>query len=83
MRPLVVFEPPRPAKAKTPAEATETLTENTNFVRRPTKKHVRAVGDPSDHLGPPKKQGPCDYQGPSGYQGPSQLSEASDNQRPL
>ena len=28
-------------------------------------------------------RGPSNCQGPSGYQGPSQLSEASDNQRPL
>ena len=35
-------------------------------------KHVKAVGSPSNHLGPPEKQGPrpCDCQGPSDYPGP-------------
>ena len=54
--PLVVFGPPRPARAKTPAEATETLTEDTNFVRRPTKKHVRAVWTPTYTYAPPPGQ---------------------------
>ena len=38
--------------AKTPAEATETLTEVTNSVRKPTRKNVRAVsGNISDCRG--------------------------------
>ena len=36
----------RPARAKTPAEATVTITEVTKSVRKPTKKHLRAVGAP-------------------------------------
>ena len=35
-----------PARAKTQAEATETLTYVMKFVRKPTKKHVMAVADP-------------------------------------
>ena len=74
VRPLVVFGPPRPARVKTPAEATETLTEDTNFVRRPTKKHVRAVGTPLTIWARQKKQGPCDYQGPFQLSGALWLS---------
>ena len=33
----------RPERAKTPAEATETLAEVTKSVRKPAKKHVREV----------------------------------------
>ena len=36
----------RPERAKTPAEATETLAEVTKSVRIPAKKHVREVGAP-------------------------------------
>ena len=72
--PLVVFGPPRPARAKTQAEETETLTEDTNFVRRPTKKHVRVVGTPLTIWARQKKQGPCDYQGPFQLSGALWLS---------
>ena len=62
VRPLGVFGPPR---AKTPAEATETLTEVTKFGRKTTKKHVGAVRAPlTIWARQKKKQGPCDYQGP-------------------
>ena len=35
-------------RAKTPVEATETLSEVTKSVRKPSKEHVRAVGGPSN-----------------------------------
>ena len=44
----------RPARAKTPAEATETLTEVTKSVRKPTKTSGQS-GPLWDHLGPPEK----------------------------
>ena len=53
---------PKPTRAKTPAEATETLTEVTTSVRKPTKTRQGSRG-PSDHLDPPEKQCPCDYPG--------------------
>ena len=39
--------------------ATETLTEVTKYLRKPIKKHVKAVG--ARLLDPAEKQGPCDY----------------------
>ena len=39
-----------PARAKTPAQATETLTEVTKSLRKPTKRQVRAVGAPRTAL---------------------------------
>ena len=76
MRPLGVFGPSRPARGKTPAEATETLTYVVNHeicaeTDKKKKKHVGAVGDPSDHLDPPEKHGPL-----TNYKGPSKLSGA-------
>ena len=82
--PLVVFGPPRPARAKTPAEATETLTEDTNFVRRPTKKHVRAVGTSLTIWARQKKAGPLSLSGalPT-VRGPLAIRDPPNCQRPL
>ena len=76
----------RSARAKTPAEATETLTEVRKSVRKPTKKHVRAVGTPLIIWARQKNKAPVTIRGqvtakviisdPSEYQGPSQLSGA-------
>ena len=57
--PPEAFEPPagrRAARVRTPAGATETLTEVTKSVRKPTKTRQGS----RDHLGPPEKRGPCD-----------------------
>ena len=53
----------RPARAKTPAEATETLTEITKSVRKPTKKHVRAVGAPLTIWARQKNKAPVTFRG--------------------
>ena len=53
----------RPARVKTPAEATETLTEVTTSVRKPTKSTSGQSG-PLWPSGPARKTGPCDCQGP-------------------
>ena len=59
----------RPARAKTPAEATETITEVTKSVRKPTKKHIRAVGPlwPSEPARK-KNRAPVSIRGPSDSQ---------------
>ena len=49
----------RPARAKTPAEATETLTEVTYIcAETDKKKNTSGQSLTSDHLGPPEKQRP-------------------------
>ena len=68
VRPLWGLRAPvgrRPARAKTPAEATETLTEVTKSVRK-RQKSTSGQSGPLWLSGPTqkKKQGPRDYQGP-------------------
>ena len=64
----------RPARAKTPAEATETLTEVGKSVRKPTKKHVRAVGAPLTIWARQKNRVPVTIRGPSDSQSQHQWS---------
>ena len=58
----------RPARIKTQAEATETLTEVTKSVRKPTKKHVRTVGAPLTSGSARKNRAPVTIRGPSDSQ---------------
>ena len=77
----------RPARAKTPAEATETFTEVTKSVQKPTKKHAGQSQGPLTRQknrapvtisGPRTAEviisNPSEYPGPSDYQRPSKLS---------
>ena len=57
-----------PARAKTPAEATENLTEVTKCVRKPTKKHVRAVGGLLTIWARQKSRAPVTIRSPSDSQ---------------
>ena len=84
-----------PARAKTQAEATETLTETLTqvmkSVRKPTKKHVRAVGAPLTIWSREKNRAPLTIRGPPNYQGPYEYEGErscehqgpSDNQGPF
>ena len=71
----------RPARARTTIEATETLTEGTKSLPKPTRKHVRAVGAPLNiWVHQKKKQGHCDYQGPQWQ--PITIGDLSEYQEP-
>ena len=60
-------------RAKTPAEATETLKEVTKYVRKPTKKHVGAVGVPLTIWVRQKNRAPVTIRGPSDSQSSSMI----------
>ena len=61
----------RTTRAKTPAEVTETLTEVTKYVRKPTKKHARTVGAPLTIWAHQKNRAPMIIKDPSDSQSSS------------
>ena len=70
----------RPARAKTPAKASETHTEVTKSVRKPTKKARPDTQGLSDHLGLPRKRAHLKNRAPLSIRGPSEYQDPSEHQ---